>query len=106
MAYSNHSKILKIKYTVGESWVIEEPQGVIFHGSLYVRSQFLRNTNESQATLLVYITLKTILSCVCKMAMVALRRLKQGDHDFVARLGNTERPLFGEKKKKQQQLDL
>lgn len=34
------------------------------------------------------------------MAMVvALRRLKQGDHDFVARLGNTERPLFGKKKK-------
>lgn len=32
------------------------------------------------------------------MAMVALRRLKQGDHDFVARFGNTERPLFGKKK--------
>lgn len=29
--------------------------------------------------------------------MVALRRLKQGDHDFVARLGNTERPLFRKK---------
>jgi hypothetical protein len=32
------------------SWVIKEPQGVNFHRSL----DFLRNTSESQATLLVF----------------------------------------------------
>lgn len=36
------------------SWRIREPQGVNFHGS----RSLLRNTNESQATLLVFITLK------------------------------------------------